>query len=82
MNFVRKVANSDILASIIDIPEALKNKKVEILILPYEETEDSTFMHTKTKKAKASLKKYSNINLLSEEENAWEKAMVEKYGNH
>lgn len=36
MNFVRKVANSDILANIIEIPESLKNKKVEILILPYE----------------------------------------------
>ncbi len=35
MKFARKVANSDILAHIIDIPEELKSRKAEIIILPY-----------------------------------------------
>lgn len=37
MKFARKVANSDsdILADIIDIPEELKSRKAEIIILPY-----------------------------------------------
>lgn len=81
MNFVRKVANSDILANIIDIPEALKNKKVEILILPIEDDSEEKKVITHSVKAGGSLKKYSNIDLLSEEENIWEKVMKEKYEN-
>jgi hypothetical protein len=39
MKFVRKITNSDVLANIIDIPEELRNKKVEVIILPYENME-------------------------------------------
>lgn len=81
MNFVRKVANSDILASIIDIPESLKNKKVEILILPIEDDSEEKQVLTHIAKARGSLKKYSNIDLIPEEENIWEKVMKEKYEN-
>jgi len=40
MNYVRKVTNSDVLKNIIDIPEGLKHKQVEIIILPYEENKN------------------------------------------
>lgn len=81
MNFVRKVANSDILASIIDIPEALRHKKVEILILPIDEKDEDHQVTDVSRKARASLKKYADTNLIDEEDNIWEKVMVEKHEN-
>ncbi len=53
MNFVRKVANSNILASIIDIPENLRNKKVEILIFPYENLDSEAIIDQKPKRVYA-----------------------------
>ncbi len=32
MPFVRRILNSSVLAGIIDIPEPLRNKKVEVLV--------------------------------------------------
>jgi hypothetical protein len=81
MNFIRKVANSDILASIIDIPEALRHKKVEILIFPIEENEEHEPIKRKNKKARGSLKKYSNAELIAQEDGIWERVMVEKNEN-
>ncbi len=37
MEFVRKIINSNEIESIVKLPTELKNKKVEILILPVEE---------------------------------------------
>lgn len=39
MDFVRKIIDSDDLKSIVSLPDELKNKKVEMLILPLEEKE-------------------------------------------
>lgn len=63
MNFVRKVANSNILASIIDIPENLRNKKVEILIFPYENVDSEANINRKPKRARGLLEKYKNKDL-------------------
>ena len=38
MEFVRKIINSNDIESIVKLPTELKNKKVEILILPVEES--------------------------------------------
>jgi len=80
MAFIRKIANSDILAGIIDIPEYLKNKKVEILVLPYndENTENNT-VEPKPKRARGSLEKYKDNKLQSLENNAWAKAVEDKH---
>jgi len=81
VDFVRKVANSDILAGVIELPESLKHKKVEILILPYEniDTEDNT--RQKVKKARGLLEKYKNKRIQDLEEGAWAKAVVDKHEN-
>jgi hypothetical protein len=42
MDYIRKIANSDILENIINLPENLRHKRVEIIILPCPETEDAT----------------------------------------
>ncbi len=79
MNFIRKVANSNILASVIDIPESLRNKKVEILIFPYEDMEVN--IDQKPKRARGLLKKYKNKELRDLEKEAWAKAAVDKHEN-
>ena len=40
MDFVRKIIDSDDIESIVSLPNDLKNKKVEILILPLEENKE------------------------------------------
>lgn len=79
MIFVRKVANSDILADIIDIPKELKNKKVEIIILPYENASNSDVLSKKS--LKGALAKYKNKDLQEKENGAWASAAEEKYEN-
>lgn len=40
MDFVRLIKHSNDLENFINIPEGLKNRKVEIIILPYTDQED------------------------------------------
>lgn len=76
MNFVRTVANSDVLANIIDIPDELKNKKVEIIILPYKNANNSDI--NRKKSLRGALAKYKSEKLQEEENKAWASAVVEK----
>ncbi len=39
MDFVRKIVDASSLMNIIQLPEALKNRKLEIIVLPAEETQ-------------------------------------------
>ncbi|HBI72825.1 MAG TPA: hypothetical protein DDY59_06530 [Lachnospiraceae bacterium] len=82
MNFVRKIADSNILANVIDIPENLKNRTVEILIFPYENQKNiKESIDPKPKRAKGSLAKYRNPELQKLENEAWVKAAVDKHEN-
>lgn len=81
MTFIRKVANSDILANILDIPESLRNKKVEILIFPYEQMNPEEKEGQNNKKARGLLEKYKNKELQKSENGVWAKAMVDKHEN-
>ncbi|TZE80839.1 hypothetical protein [Calorimonas adulescens] len=81
MKFVRKITNSDVLANIIDIPEELRNKKVEVIILPYENMEDVDLKEQKNKRVRGALAKYKNKDLQEKESEAWANAAVEKYAN-
>ncbi|KFD41906.1 hypothetical protein HY02_10100 [Peptococcaceae bacterium SCADC1_2_3] len=81
MTFIRKVANSDLLANIIDIPESLKNKKVEILIFPYENMNSEDAASHKSKRARGLLEKYKNKELQGLENTAWVNAVDDKYEN-
>lgn len=71
----------NILASIIDIPESLRNKKVEILIFPYENMETEANVAHKSKRARGLLEKYRNKELQALEDGAWAKAAVDKHEN-
>ena len=79
MNFVRKITDSNILASVIDIPESLRNTTVEILIFPYEDPKKTeTNMKNNQKRARGFLTKYRSHDLQKLENQAWEKAAADK----
>lgn len=75
MEFIREIINSDKLENIIFIPENMKHKNVEILILPVQEKKSGIG------KLRGVLKKYANPELIEKESEAWEMAVTEKYGN-
>ncbi|HHX60520.1 MAG TPA: hypothetical protein GX707_07325 [Epulopiscium sp.] len=81
MEFVRTIINSEELTGIIDIPESLKYKLVEILILPCEDKSKQMPIYETSKKARGILASYKNLDLIQEEEKAFEKAMVSKHDN-
>jgi hypothetical protein len=81
MNFVRKVANSNILARIIDLPENLRNKKVEILVFPYDNVNAEDKLAQKPKRARGLLERYKNKDLQDLENGAWAKAVLDEYEN-
>jgi len=80
MSFVRKIANSEILTNIFDIPDNLRNKKVEILVFPYEDLTEDNKVH-KTNKARGLLADYKNKELRMQEEDAWSKAVLDGHEN-
>ena len=81
MNFVRKVANSNILARIIDLPENLRNKKVEIPVFPYDNVNEEDNLAQKPKRARGLLERYKNKDLQDLENSAWAKAVLDEYEN-
>lgn len=68
MEFVRKVVNGSDLINVIDMPNSLINRKVEILVFPIEDNKKKL----KKKKSLAGfLSKYANPSLMEKEENVW-----------
>ncbi len=79
MDFVRVVKNSDDLENFIDIPKGLKNRKVEVIILPFTDKEDSAKVEKKS--LRGILSKYKNEALQAQESDTWSKAVVDNYEN-
>jgi len=78
MEYLRKTVNSDALAAVFDLPISLRNRNVEVIIMPADNVGDQT--HTR-KSTKGCLKKYANPALIQLEKNAWAKAVEEKYAD-
>lgn len=78
MDYLRETINSDSLASIFDLPVSLRNRNVDVIILPAKTNKGTT---ANTKSAKGCLRKYANPALIPEEDGAWAKAMVDKYAD-
>lgn len=72
MEVVRKVIDSELLLNIIDIPESLRHKKVEILIRPLTV---ETSAEKKRPLVRGKLEKYKSIELLDQEAEAWSEAV-------
>lgn len=79
MEFLRVVKNSNDLAKVINIPKELINRKVEVIILPFEDKEK--LPDDEKKSLRGALSKYKNMELQSKESEAWSRAVVEEYEN-
>ncbi|MCK9443033.1 MAG: hypothetical protein WCZ27_01930 [Tissierellaceae bacterium] len=77
MEFLRIIKDSDELSKVIDIPKGLRNKRLEVIIFPYENIEEDT----EKKRLRGALSKYKNEELQDLESGAWSKAVVGKYEN-
>ena len=82
MEAIRTILNSAQLTSIIDLPLALRDREVEVIVLPTQ-----TVPHLEKPDSDEScvgsvmgiLKEYANPALRELEKGAWERAAVEKY---
>ena len=68
MDFVRKVVNGVDLEGVVEMPNSLINRKVEILIFPIDEVNKK---NRKKKSLSGFLSKYANTSLIEKEENVW-----------
>ncbi|MCL2461055.1 MAG: hypothetical protein FWF44_00180 [Defluviitaleaceae bacterium] len=81
MEFVRQVIDSNVLGQI-PLPKSLRNRKVEIIILPYDETIENPEEGKSIADFVGIFSKYKNPDLIPLEKEAWAMAMEEKHGNH
>jgi hypothetical protein len=77
MDFVRVVKNSEDLERFIEIPKSLKNRKVEVIVLPFSDKEESSKIEKKN--LRGALSKYKNETLRTQESDAWSEAVEDRY---
>lgn len=78
MLYYSEVINSRELENIINIPSELKNRDVELIILP---THSPVINNSNTKSMYGILKKFNNPDLIEHEKTAWLNSVVERNGN-
>lgn len=74
MEYVREITDSSKLMSLFNLPKAMHNKRVEVIILPLDET-----VRQSTKNLRGSLCKYAKPELQAIESDAWINEVEEKY---
>ena len=74
MDFVRKIIDSDDIESIVSLPNDLKNKKVEILILPLEEKDEKNEFNPEKFKGITNLEKKDLEKELEDMREEWERS--------
>jgi len=82
MEAISTTMNSSRLMSIIDLPAALRDREVEVIVLPYQtipDVEKADDEKPNVGSIKGILKEYANPALRELEKGAWEQTAVEKY---
>jgi hypothetical protein len=79
MEAIRTTMNSARLAPIIDLPLTLRDREVEVIVLPKSEEPKNRHRNSERKSTMGCLKQYANPALRELEEGAWERAAIEKY---
>ena len=79
MEAVRLTMNSTRLASIIDLPMALRDREVEVIVLPKSEEPKEMPPNSERVSMMGCLRQYANPALREMEKCAWEQAAAEKY---
>ena len=92
MEVVRQIIDSNDLGKIV-LPESLKNRKIEVTILPFNEINEEVIKKNSAGKGKHTIEslvgianKYARHDLsideiMQKEKEAWAEAMVDKHGN-
>ena len=78
MEYLRQTVDSNKLNGVFNLPQSLRNRVVEVIILP---AEDERAFTQKRGSAFGSLNKYANPELMMLEKGAWEQAIIEKYAD-
>ena len=78
MEVVRKVMDSELIGSVIELPKSFRHTKVEVLVLPHHTRKES---EKPTKSLYGVLAKYANPSLIEQEADAWAEAAAEKHAN-
>jgi hypothetical protein len=78
MDYLHQTMDSDKLVDVLDLPNTLRGRKVEVIVLPAQET---YALQIKRESAFGCLRKYANPLLIAEEHSAWEQAVIEKYAD-
>jgi hypothetical protein len=78
MDYLRQTIDSDKLAGVFDLPDALLGREVEVIILPVQEIYASS---AKRESAFGCLRRFANPSLAADERSAWEQAAKGKYAN-
>ena len=80
MEVLRLTMNSVLLTPIIDLPSALRDREVDVIVLPKsEETKERARNNPERESFMGCLSEYANPALRELEKGAWERAAVEKY---
>jgi hypothetical protein len=80
MQAVRQIVDAEQLTSFMDIPEDMRNIKVEIIVLPVTRDISHNVNHAALEKVYGSLHDYAAPALIQKEKNAWRTAVIEKAG--
>jgi hypothetical protein len=76
MEAIRKIIDAQHLLTIIDLPEHMKDGRVELIILPIAESEPRV---SATKSMKGFLREYANPSLAEQEKEAWGRVAADKH---
>ena len=74
MEFIRKIMDARDLQDIVELPNSLRNKKVEILIFSIN---DDKKKKTSKKSLSGFLSEYANLDLIEKEDQAWSEEATE-----
>jgi hypothetical protein len=78
MEYVYKTVDSERLTGIFDLPYSLLGKRVEVIIMPVHGNSEE---QSSRKSAFGCLREYANPEIMNLENGAWERAVVEQYGD-
>jgi hypothetical protein len=79
MEAVRTTIDAERLATVIDLPESMRHREVEVIVLLQTEEKKKNEDRQALRNLKGCLNEYADPALKELEEGAWERAAVEKY---
>lgn len=82
MRAIREVVEIKSHKLLFTLPADFNERKVEMILLPLTQYEDSIKEKHKVRNVRGALRKYANPQLIESEKTAWIDAVEEKYATH